>query len=341
MDKLIQIIESDAAEVVKKVDLSPLLGKRVLITGASGLIGQNLLASLKIFLGENASHTEVFAICQSRPTETLTKLMDYPGGKILIGDLTREDFLKSLPEADFIIHAAGYAQPGRFLANPVKTLKLNTSATFALVEKLRAGGKFLFISSSEIYSGLPNPPYLESQTGSVSPEHPRACYIYGKLGGEAICNAYRLGGIAAKSARVSLVYGPGARPGDTRALYNFIDKALTEKEIKLIDRGLANRSYCYVTDIAEMLWKVLLYGKEAVYNVGGRSQVTIFELAEKIGEYLGVPVAAPEAGQGLAGSPLDVSVDISRLERELGKMDFVNLDEGLKRTIKWQKALNH
>ena len=96
-----------------------------------------------------------------------------------------------------------------FMQNPVKTLQLNTSTTLLLFEKLLPGGKFLFISTSELYSGLSHPPFTEQQIGTTNTTHPRACYIEGKRCGEAIVNAFREQGVNAKSARLALAYGPG------------------------------------------------------------------------------------------------------------------------------------
>ena len=257
----------------------------------------------------------------------------------MAGDLTNVDFCKSLPEADYIIHAAGYGQPGKFMENPVKTLKLNTAATFSLMEKLKPGGKFLFISTSEVYSGLTNPPHKENEIGTTNTDHQRACYIESKRGGEAICNAYRMRGIAAKSARVSLAFGPGTRATDARVLHSFINRAILEGKIELLDSGLAKRTYCYIADAVEMLWYILMNGRESIYNVGGESKTTIAELAKFIGNYLGVPVIFPKSSHAITGAPLDVSLDLTKVKTEFGKTEFMPLNEALIATIEWQKAL--
>lgn len=197
----------------------------------------------------------------------------------------------------------------------------------------------MFISTSEVYSGLTNPPHKESEIGTTNTDHQRACYIEAKRGGEAICNAYRGRGVAAKSARVSLGFGPGTRPNDARVLHSFINRAILEGKIELLDNGSARRTYCYIADAVELLWQILLFGKEAIYNVGGQAKTTIGELAKFIGDYLQVPVIFPKVTHAVSGAPLDVSLDLTRVKTEFGKTDFIPLKQALVATINWQKAL--
>lgn len=334
MGKLVQIIADDAKITVMKTDLGELADKSIVITGASGLIGTHFLACLRQIKEE----FKLFAVIQSEPMPYLKYFLDDKRVKVLRGDLTSQSFRKKIPQAEYIIHTAGYAQPGRFMEDQIKTLKLNTEVQLSLFEKLSTNGKYLFLSTSEIYSGSSNVPYKETDIGTTNTTHPRACYIEGKRCGEAICNAYRTKGIDAKSARLSLAYGPGTKPGDKRVLNSFIEKAL-EGKISLLDQGSANRTYCYVTDAVEIMWKILLHGKDAIYNVGGNSRITIRELAQKIGDYMKVPVEFPKESNESKGAPEDVWLDMKKVQNEFGKTDYVPFDEGLKRTIEWQKAL--
>ena len=195
----------------------------------------------------------------------------------------------------------------------------------------------MFLSTSEVYVGVPHPPYRETDIGNTNTDHPRACYIEAKRCGETICNAYRHMGIDAKSARISLVYGPGTRAGDRRVINEFILRGL-RGEISLLDHGHAQRTYCYVTDAVEILWNIMLDGADAIYNVGGLSRISIRELTLKIGEYLNAPVVLPtDIPKGLAGAPEDVSLDMAKAKREFGKNVYIDLTEGLRRTIEWQK----
>jgi UDP-glucuronate decarboxylase len=339
MNNLSDLILTDAKKVCKTVDLKELGGKKVLITGASGLIGVHFLACLKLLAQRFSHNLFVYSVMQSPPLDFIKNLLDYKNATIFQGDLTDQNFLYSLPKADYIIHAAGYGQPGRFMEDQVKTLKLSTVATFSLLEKLLPEGKFLFVSTSEVYNGLSKPPHHETEIGTTNTTHPRSCYIEAKRCGEAICNAYRAKGIQAKSARLSLAYGPGTRQNDMRVINSFIQKALIQGSINLMDQGLAKRTYCYVSDTVEIMWNILLKGTEPIYNVGGFSKVTIAELAQSIGTYLDVPILFPEKSGTLAGAPNDVFLDMQLVKNEFGKTEYVNFDTGLLRTIEWQKIL--
>lgn len=328
------IIAADAECILKKVDLAELRGKKVLVTGASGLIGGYFLACLSRFTQRDPGAIDVTAVMQAAPPAHLSAYLK--GVRVLRGDMSDDAFLGGLPPADYMIHAAGYAQPGLFVKNPVKTLRLNTTGTCALLDKLRPKGKFMFVSSSEVYSGLPDLPYKETDIGRSNTTHPRACYIEAKRCGEAICNAYRTKGVDAKSVRLSLTYGPGTKRGDTRVINEFIRKAFDGK-ITLLDRGEDNRTYCYVSDAVAYMWDILLKGRDPIYNVGGISPVTIGELAREIGGLVNVPVAFPGTAAGMPGAPGDVSLDMTKVHREFGARKYVPLREGLARTIAWQK----
>lgn len=342
MDKFEKILSGDAVDINKKVDLSELCGKKILITGASGLIGINFLMSLKEFSSKKSKKDVpiIIAIFNREIPDYFKEIINFENLQIKRGDITDTDFINSLEEADYIIHAAGYGQPGKFLQDKIKTIAINTTATMSLLKKLNSGGKFLFISTSEIYSGLSDTPFKESQVGTTNTTHPRSCYIESKRCGETICDTYYEMGKMVKSVRLSLAYGPGTKPGDTRVLNSFIEKGLTGK-IEMLDRGRAKRTYCYVRDAVEIMWNILLFGKKPIYNVGGFSVTTIASLAKNIGKSLNAKVIMPKKGKKITGAPGNVQLDMGEVSREFkkDKKDYVSLDEGLKNTIEWQKEL--
>lgn len=339
MNPLTEIIIEDAKKIINKVDFASLNSKSILITGASGLIGTYLLACLYLISSSKQFKLKVNLLVYSDLPEFIAPIIERMDCNIYQGDITNIQFCKTLPKADFIIHAAGYGQPGKFMENPIKTIQINTSATLELFKHLNSDGSFLFLSSSEVYSGLSNPPFSESQIGNTNTDHPRASYIEGKRTGETICNEYRRLGINAKSARVSLAYGPGTKKHDKRVLNSFIEKALTKGRIDLLDQGEAKRTYCYITDAVEILWKILLFGKDNVYNVGGISKTTIAELAKLIVKETGATVVFPKNPSNLMGAPEDVYLDLTKVEQEFNKHQFVSLGDGIKTTINWQKKL--
>ena len=279
--------------------------KTCLVTGAYGLVGSTICRILK----EQYPDLDVSKV----------KLDNVPKGQY-----------------DYIIHAAGYGQPQMFGKDKAKTIEINTELTdWLLRTHLKKTGSFMFISSSEVYSGVQGP-HSEDMIGTTSPQHPRACYIEGKRCGEAICMAYKEQGYDVKIARLALAYGPGTKKGDTRVLNQFIEQALTMGRILLMDKGEAERTYCYVGDAAEMILDILFKGKDVVYNVGGLSEVTIANLAALIATMTGVDFIL--GNKSLEGSPPDVRLDLRKTLREFPR-DFVSLYDGLNNTIEYQKHL--
>jgi nucleoside-diphosphate-sugar epimerase len=136
-----------------------------------------------------------------------------------------------------------------------------------------------------------------------------------------------------------MTYGPGTRKGDKRALNTFIETALTSGKIELMDEGKAIRTYCYASDAVELLWQALLHGTHPVYNIGGRSTVSIVGLAKLVGKATGVPVLFPVQSAEVAGAPEEVRLDLTRIETEFKKTAYVSLQDGLFVTIPWQRQL--
>lgn len=332
------VIACDAALICERVNLEKLEGKTVLITGASGLLGTYFLATLA-HLKQHGVQVTTFAQVRSQPASHTAAILQRGGFHLAQVDVTDHTECSSLPQADVIIHSAGYAQPLVFMANPAATYELNTTATSTLLQKLKTGGSFLFLSSTEVYNGITNKLATENDIGTTNPAHPRACYIEGKRGGETICHAFRRQGIHATAARLAMTYGPGTRKGDKRAMNTFIEKALCHGKIELMDAGKAVRTYCYVSDAVELMWQAALHGTQPVYNIGGHSTVTIGELARLVGQIVGVPVSFPSQSVEVAGAPEEVRLDLTRPESEFRKTSYVGLEDGLRATIEWQRQL--
>ena len=335
-----RIIEEDIRDVWNEIDLSSLAGKSILLTGATGLIGTYLIYSLVEFNKRNSNQVQIHVIVHNGYPAHLEFLTENDIVTTHKGDLSDFVFCNSLPDCDYIIHAAGYGQPGKFMDKKIKTIRLNTMTTDVLLSKLKENGRFLFISTSEIYSGSDDIPYKESSCGATMPDHGRACYIEGKRCGEAICHAWEDMGKKARIARVALSYGPGVRSSDKRSLYNFIQKGLNGR-IDLLDDGKAGRVYCYVADTVANLLNILLKGKETTYNVGGDSNITIRQLAELIGDVLQVPVYVPEEDNSLKEAPQVVSLDMEKVKNEFGKEKYISIEDGIRRTIQWYQANIH
>jgi nucleoside-diphosphate-sugar epimerase len=188
-----------------------------------------------------------------------------------------------------------------------------------------------------VYSGLNDQFVNEYSIGTTTPLHPRACYIEGKRCGEAIVNAYRSTGVDAKSIRLGLTYGPGTRKHDQRAMSTFVEQALTTGKIELKYSGLETRTFCYVSDAVEMMFQILLHGQHAVYNVGGGRKTCMRQIATKIAIRTNVPLIVPITDSEIEGAQA-VDMNTSRVQNEFGKTDFIGLEEGIGRTVDWQRG---
>lgn len=341
LEAAIELLRLDAACALRGLSFEMLRGSKVLVTGASGFVGSHVLTTLLKMQEELDGDLTITAVVHRQVPPWLVAMSADGLVTFHEGDLSRIDFLSSLPLADVVVHAATYGQPGLFAASPDTTLKLNTLSTFFLLDRLRPGDRFLLLSSSEVYGGLTDPPFREEQIGTTNTTHPRACYIEGKRCGEAICSAYRAKGIDAKAIRLCHAYGPGTRGDDRRAMNTFIQTALREKRITLLDAGLARRSYCYISDAGAMIWRILLMGKDVIYNVGGEYRTSIAELAQRIGSMMNVEVLMPEdEARSMPGAPNEVQVSIARFENEFGKLKFTEPELGLRRTIAWHESIS-
>ncbi len=327
-------IELDVRSLITQDFKDFFTGQRILITGASGLMGSYFTALFQEFNLNFGGKSQLYLVSKS----DRYPISIHASTSRLKMDLSEEINLDYLPKFDLIIHCAGYAQPSLFQKSPLETISVNSSSVLSLMKRVDQRGSFLFFSSSEVYSGLISTPHKEIDIGNTNTNHPRSAYIESKRLGEAIiCNAnYHFPELRSFAARLSLSYGPGFKSDDTRVINQFITKAITKGCIDLMDSGSALRTYCYVADAVEMCIGILMFGNEKIYNVGGESRTSVLGLANLIAEKTGASVVIPQtADGGQAGSPIDVRLDLYRIKSLIGKNHFMSLDEGIQRTINW------
>lgn len=299
--------------------------KKVLVTGASGVLGYNLCKRLF-----SIPFCDVHVNYLNPPGPNFKDLLKASNHHIF--DITDLEKINALPKFDIIFHCSGYGQPQKFIKNPNKTFALNTLSLQNLVCK--ATEQFIFISTSEVYSESEG--NSEESNITINPSNTRNCYILSKLFGESLL-AFGDPNLNHKSIRLCLCYGPGFKKDDKRVLSEFIIKGCENNEISLLDEGSALRSYIYVDDCIEGILNIATKGKHNIYNIGGKDLLSIKELAESIGDLLGCQVKIGDKKNKLANSPSKACVDISRYEQEFGKLNKTSLQDGLKKCIKWYK----
>jgi len=239
---------------------------------------------------------------------------------------------------DYILHFASPASPIDYLEFPIQTLKvgsLGTHNALGLAREKKA--KFLLASTSEVYGDPLMHPQEETYWGNVNPIGPRGVYDEAKRFAEAITMAYhRVHGIDVKIVRIFNTYGPRMRTNDGRAISNFLKQALTGKDLTAYGEGTQTRSFCYVSDLVEGIYRLLISNLNKPVNIGNPVEMTIQQMAEKILQicesqskiiYTPLPEDDPRVRQP----------NISKAKKHLKWEPQVKLDEGLKTTIEYFK----
>ncbi len=336
------IIREDCEELLSKIDLEPLRGKRVLITGANGLLGQYIAALVLVADAQMKLKVQLTCVSLHGPNKYLKQFMSQPRFHFKKINLAKPFRIEG--KFDYVAHMAGYGQPAKFMDDPMATLALNTQGTYRLLDLTKKSkGRFVFASSAEVYGNIPKKmgAVPETYEGASSTLSPRAMYGEAKRLGEVLVSLFAKEGVDAHIVRISHTYGPGASLQDSRVLSDFIRKGLFKKEISLLDAGASIKTYGYVGDVAAMIMHVLLHGKAPVYNVGGNDSLRIRDLAREVGQIIKAPVKIPKTSARLAhvgSDPGFVRLDLRKVLNEMKGFRLTPFKKGLARTIEWSKV---
>ena len=332
-----KFIYTEIDEIYNSKKYKFLKNKKILITGATGLLGQYFVAFfLKASEGKNKPK-KITLLYKSEMPNYLSFLKKNKIFRLRKIDLAKKKF-SSIEKFDYIIHLATYGQPKKFLAESLKTFFLNTSLIENLILYLKTRGIFLFLSTSEIYFGLKDNP-KEDSIGKIKTDMDRASYIFSKLSGETFLNIYkRKHGLNFKSIRLCSAFGPGNKKDDNRVIYELIKKGLITKKISLQDSGSALRSYIYILDAMKMIINIMFFGRHNTYNVGGKNLISIKKLGKSISQILKCSFKNSKKKRNYSAPQL-ASVNTGLYKKEFGSLNYKNFNKSLKKTIEWQKAL--
>lgn len=316
------------------IDYSKLNNKKVLVTGATGLIGKALIDYLLTI------NDSIVVYAAGRSEESFNARFD-KRDNLLYFNYDLEKPLDTDIHFDYIIHAASNADPKMFATDPVGTMTSNFTGTYNLLEYARKTGteRLLFVSSGEVYGQWDGKcdAFTEDYSGYVNFTEARGCYPSGKRAAENLCVCYKAQyGVDTVIVRPSHTYGPTQLRRDSRAMSEFFTKATDGEDIVLKSRGLPVRSYTCVFDCVSGIVTALLKGESGeAYNIANKdSVVSIALLAEKIAACAGRRVIfdIPEGGTAGGSNIVRGVLDGGKLEG-IGWTPVYDIDEGIKITL--------
>ena len=307
---------------------------RVLITGAAGFLGSHLCDR---FLAEGDEVVGLDNFITGRP-DNIAHLSGEKRFSFVEQNIS--EYTEIAGPLDGVLHFASPASPIDYLKLPIETLKVGSFGTINGLGIAKAkGARFFLASTSEVYGDPLEHPQTEGYWGNVNPIGPRAVYDEAKRFSEAATMAYhRTHGVDTRIVRIFNTYGPRMRPQDGRVVSNFITQALAGEPITVYGDGSQTRSFCYVDDEVEGIYRLFMRGDAQPTNVGNPDEYTVKQLAEIVIELTGssseivheeLPVDDPKVRKP----------DISRARRMLGWEPKVPVMEGVARTVEYFRRL--
>jgi dTDP-glucose 4,6-dehydratase len=306
----------------------------VLITGAAGFLGSHLCDR---FLADGHEVVGLDNFITGSP-DNVAHLMGNEKFEFIRHNISTYTYVAGA--LDGVLHFASPASPIDYLELPIPTLKvgaLGTHNALGLAKAKRA--RFFLASTSEVYGDPLVHPQREDYWGNVNPIGPRGVYDEAKRFAEAMTMAYhRYHGVDTRIVRIFNTYGPRMRPRDGRVVSNFIVQALKGEPLTVYGDGSQTRSFCYVSDEVEGLYRLFMRGDEMPTNIGNPDEYTVKQLAEMVVELTGTraPIEYRELPED---DPKVRRPDIGRARQKLGWEPKVPLREGLSRTIEYFRSL--
>ena len=305
---------------------------RVLITGVAGFIGSHLAER---FLEEGFYVIGMDNFLTGSP-DNIAHLFEKKNFRFIHYNVVNYIYVEG--PVDLVVHLACPASPVDYMNHPIHTMKVDSLGTLnALGFAKLKGSRYVFASSSEVYGSAQVHPQPEDYWGYVNPVGPRSVYDEAKRFSEALCMAYhREHGLDVRIARIFNTYGPRMRRKDGRVIPTFIEKALSGEPLPIYGDGSQTRSFCYIDDLVEGLFRLSVREGLAgtVVNLGNPEEVSILELAKRVIELSGssskIEFLPPRDDDPPRRCP-----DISRAKKLLDWFPQISLEEGLKITLRW------
>jgi dTDP-glucose 4,6-dehydratase len=304
------------------------------VTGGAGFLGSHLCDKL---LKEDLNVICIDNLITGN-TDNIAHLSGNENFNFIKHDVTNYIFIPG--KVDYILHFASPASPADYLQLPIQTLKvgsLGTHKALGLAKEKKA--RFLLASTSEVYGDPDIHPQPENYWGNVNPIGPRGVYDEAKRFAEALTMAYhRYHNVETRIARIFNTFGTRMRANDGRAIPNFIMQALKGEPITVYGDGSQTRSFCYITDQVEGLFKLLMSDEDEPVNIGNPEEIPVLDIAKEI-IHLTKSKSKIIFNELPENDPKVRQPDISKAINKLGWKPVVKREEGLKRTIEYFKSL--
>jgi dTDP-glucose 4,6-dehydratase len=304
---------------------------RVLITGGAGFLGSHLCDR---FLAEG-HHVIAMDNLITGTTRNIEHLAGRDDFLFIKHDVTNYIYVEGLLDA--VLHFASPASPIDYLELPIQTLKVGALGTHkALGLALAKKARFLLASTSEVYGDPLEHPQQEDYWGNVNPIGPRGVYDEAKRFAEALAMAYhRAHEVETRIARIFNTYGPRMRLDDGRVVPNFVGQALRGEPLTVYGDGSQTRSFCYVDDLIEGIYRLLVSDEVEPVNVGNPAEMSILDFADLVNRLTDNKAGIVYEDYRIPDDPQVRQPDISKARRALNWEPKVNLEEGLQKTIEW------
>jgi dTDP-glucose 4,6-dehydratase len=308
---------------------------RVLVTGGAGFIGSHFCDRL---LAEG-HHVVVLDNLITGANENIVHLFDHPNFSFVDHNISNPIYFAD--KIDMVVHMASPASPNPdspygYPQLPIQTLKVGALGTHNALGIARINkARFLLTSTSEVYGDPLVHPQTESYVGNVDPIGPRSMYDEAKRFAEAMVMAYhRYHNLDTRIARIFNTYGPRMRIDDGRVVPNFISQALQNKPLTIYGEGKQTRSFCYIDDLIEGLYRLLLSDVHVPVNLGNQTETPVLELAEIINRLIGNKAGiVSNSAERVQTDPERRRPDITRARELLHWEPHISLEVGLERTI--------
>jgi dTDP-glucose 4,6-dehydratase len=307
---------------------------RILLTGAAGFLGSHLCDRL---IAEGHAVVGMDNFITGSP-ENLAHLANRSEFSFIRHDVSNFIFVPG--KLDAVLHFASPASPNvnspkGYVNLPIQTMKAGALGTHNTLGIARANNsRFLLASTSEIYGDPLEHPQKETYWGHVDPTSARSVYDEAKRFAEALTMAYhRFHGIDTRIVRIFNTYGPRMHLDDGRVVPNFLKQALLKEPLTIYGDGSQTRSFCYVSDLVDGIYRLLLSDEHEPVNIGNPAETTILEFAETINRLTGNPAGIRFINLRMPGDPQRRQPDITRATNILDWKPQISLEEGIRKTI--------